>query len=125
MNVEKYLLTSKDIEGDAGTIKLMDAVNRTTESLYSLSSNNITFLDNISAQIWEVQWTGDNFPSKKIDKTKLKSNPIGVIILSIKENDLSVSLPNPAWSFEGDTLNITDINSIVVSSNYKATFLIV
>jgi hypothetical protein len=125
MLVEKYLLKNKDIEGEAGNIKMMDAINRTTESLYALSNNNITFIDNMSAQIWEVEWHGNTYPKKKVDKNKLKSNPIGLIMLSIKKDGTSVSLSNPAWVFESDTIEITDITGIVVSSNYKATFLIV
>ena len=124
MLVEKKLLKSEEVKGDNGIVVLMDAVNRVTNSLYILADNNTTIDENLAMQLWEVEWTGTNYPSKKVNRDKILGKPNGLLLLKATENGVPYSMINPAWSFENETINITDITNISSNNDYTATFLI-
>ena len=121
---EKKILKLKDIEGEEGLKNLMDAVNRGIESSYQAMNSDLTIDDNLAMQKFTATWTGTDYPSKKIDRDSIKGNPNGVQLLKITENGDPTSFPNPAFTFENDTIQITDISGIDSSKNYTATFLI-
>jgi hypothetical protein len=122
--IEKYLLKSKDLDGPDGTVVLMNAYNRLAESVYAAFNNDVTMSDNIAVQFWETSWRGDTYPQKVVDRTRIKGNPKGVVVLQATEDGAFYSMSNPAWSFEKETVKITDINGITTTKDYTATFLI-
>jgi hypothetical protein len=121
---EKKILKLKDIEGEDGLKHLMDAVNRTTESSYAAMNSDITIDDNLAMQKFTSTWTGTTYPSKKIDRNSIKGNPNGVQLVKITEDNIAKSFPNPAYTYENETIQITDINGIDPNKTYTATFLI-
>jgi hypothetical protein len=122
--IEKRLLKDGEIAGDDGKIKLLQSLNRIIESVYSAFNNDVTFRDNLAVQIWQTGWMGDIYPSKKIDRDRVKGNPIGLLVLDSTENGTAYSMANPAWEFEIDTIKITNINGIITPNEYTGTFII-
>ena len=123
MLIEKRLLKQKEVSGENGINVLMDAVNRATESMYQAFNNNVTIGDNMAMQLWTASWHGVAYPTKKVTD-KLKALPQGLQVIKATENGVAYSMANPAWTFEKDTVKITDINGIITTNDYTATFLI-
>ena len=124
MLIEKRILKNKEVSGENGINVLLEAVNRATESMYQAFNNNVTIEDNLAMQLWTASWHGTAYPSKVVDSTRLKALPQGLLVLKATEDGVAYSIANPAWTFEKDTVKITDINSIISTNDYTATFLI-
>lgn len=124
MLFERISVKKKDVTGENGVFILMDVVERLAESTYQLANNNTTIEDNLAMQLWTASWHGTAYPSKVVDSARLKALPQGLQVIKATEDGVAYSMANPAWTFEKDTVKITDINGIISANDYTATFLI-
>ena len=108
--------------------RLFDVLNRFIETVVTIFSNNISYADNVNAQIYTDTINQNTLDQEYKIKLTLKTKVQGVQLLSfVKDGGSFVSLteaPFVNWEIENDLLRIHSITGMDSSSDYRMTLLI-
>lgn len=107
--------------------RFIQDLNSFTEIVWNILNKNITFEDNIDAQVYTFNQLGGTNPEDNTlsFKTTLKHSPVALIV-GQATNLEPYSTPGSTavgltWSFAGDTITISSITGLTAGDSYQIT----
>lgn len=111
--------------------RMLYPINLFFDSVYIALNKNITFGDNIKAQVKQFEITGGATADLNTTSFSLSiSSPMGLLLLScIEQSDNYTSITNavtiPSWRVNGTNLLIDSITGLTSGTTYTITVLVI
>lgn len=112
---------------------LLYPLNQFMQGVYSALNGNLTFGDNINAEIRDLDFrTRSDYSLNNFDPVlfvhKLKTKPQGLILVQIVEKDTNSTIygaVTPQWVDSNGTIKINYISGLQDSKNYRIKVLLI
>lgn len=119
-------IVREDFKDQPWIEKLLQPLNRFMESVVSALNKQLTFKENMAAQVHEFDFTEDNITYPLKVAWGLKTLPTDMIVTRVVVADGSnpSAAVWPLWSYDGTSINVSKFYGLDASTRYKIRTII-